>query len=349
VITLGNFSQLAAGAEPAESLPAAHPDDGGVANLAAFDNTLSQTLVPHQQISLRPTVVMDLIASFETNATENGLEITASTDEQNQQLLALLLQLAPPPATTPPVGVPLIGGMPPVAHQPLEHPVESASESLRPAAGAAISLPLITLLKPPGPQPEMAAQVATVATASSEPRQLTEGLMSATTPSAAVPLVSMDAGRVIEPLTPASAARVNEQLTLAKNPQQWPQELRSALGERLQLQIESKIQHATIRLDPPDMGKIDISLHLEGGKLQVHINASQGDVYRALQQTSAELRQTLMAQNNNAVDVNISANSQQQQRQQQNQQSQHPHILAALHIENSMDTSTDDGTLLTTV
>lgn len=91
------------------------------------------------------------------------------------------------------------------------------------------------------------------------------------------------------------------------------QQLHAALGERLQVQVKNQIQHATIRLDPPDMGKIDISLHIESGRMQVHINASQGEVYRALQQVSNDLRQSLTEQNFVQVNVQVSSQSGQQQ------------------------------------
>jgi flagellar hook-length control protein FliK len=99
----------------------------------------------------------------------------------------------------------------------------------------------------------------------------------------------------------------------------WSEQLQSALGERLQVQVKDKIQHATIRLDPPDMGKIDISMQIENGRMQVHIQANHGEVYRSLQQISHELRQSLVEQNFVQVNVQVSSqNSGQQQGQRQN-------------------------------
>ncbi|SNY67952.1 flagellar hook-length control protein FliK [Enterobacter sp. CC120223-11] len=93
----------------------------------------------------------------------------------------------------------------------------------------------------------------------------------------------------------------------------WSQQLQSALGDRLQIQVKNQIQHATIRLDPPDMGKIDISLQVDNGRMQVQINASHAEVYRALQQTSNDLRQSLTEQNFIQVNVQVSSQSGQQQ------------------------------------
>lgn len=98
-------------------------------------------------------------------------------------------------------------------------------------------------------------------------------------------------------------------ITLPALPEKQADALREALGERLQMQIDQRTQKATIRLDPPNMGKLDLSLHFEGGKLQVHIQASQPDVLRALQQTSHELRTSLSEQNHVPVNVQVSQQS----------------------------------------
>lgn len=137
--------------------------------------------------------------------------------------------------------------------------------------------------------------------------------------------------------------------SLTQNESLFPLLLRMALGERLQVQADSRVQHATIRLDPPDMGKIDISIHFEGGKLQVNINTNQGEVYRALQQSSAELRQTLIGQNSAEVNVQVSANSQQQQQQRHPSHHGQADILAAQHFESQAEKNADDGTLLITI
>lgn len=110
-----------------------------------------------------------------------------------------------------------------------------------------------------------------------------------------------------------SQAQVNAPLRLDNAHQDIGQQLQSALGERLNIQVNNQIQHATIRLDPPEMGKIEIVLHFEAGKLQVQINAGQSDVYRALQQVSNELRQALTEQHFVDVDVQVSSQNPQQQ------------------------------------
>ncbi|MNC27037.1 Flagellar hook-length control protein FliK [compost metagenome] len=109
-----------------------------------------------------------------------------------------------------------------------------------------------------------------------------------------------------------SQAQVNAPLRLENTAQEMGQQLKSALGDRLNIQVNNQIQHATIRLDPPEMGKIEIVLHFEAGKLQVQINAGQSDVYRALQQVSNDLRLALTEQHFADVDVQVSSHNPQQ-------------------------------------
>ncbi|MDX6020070.1 flagellar hook-length control protein FliK [Scandinavium sp. V105_16] len=130
----------------------------------------------------------------------------------------------------------------------------------------------------------------------------------------------------------------------------WSQQLHSALNDRLQLQVRNQVQHATIRLDPPEMGKMDISLHIENGRMQVHISASNGETYRALQQISNELRQSLTEQNVMQVNVQVSSQSGQQQghRQPMPASDENPEA-AVLHAEDISFTADKDDSVLLTV
>ncbi|WP_024911185.1 flagellar hook-length control protein FliK [Chania multitudinisentens] len=147
----------------------------------------------------------------------------------------------------------------------------------------------------------------------------------------------------------AALATPNASLKLNVNDANWAQQLQNALGERLQMQVREQTQHATIRLDPPEMGKLNISLHIENGRMQVQLNASHADVYRALQQTSNELRQSLMEQNFVQVNVQVSSQS----RQQQGKDAPYPEqqtVLAGEKIasdEHQSNRGNDDSVLMT--
>ncbi|CNH68239.1 flagellar hook-length control protein FliK [Yersinia kristensenii] len=325
MITLTGFAQAGSqlAVDVGNSPIAGNAEEGGIDHLAGFDEVLSQAWVPHQPISLRPSVVMDLITKFDGNLGADAAGVLPPTDEQNQQLLDVLLQFHGQNTPVKTV-LPVID-----SHQIAD---QLASDK---------SSPMMNLLKSISPLLDIAAQPTAPAGE--------HGLLSRVMPegtSAVIPTTLSHIGNNSVEIAPP---RMESQLTLAANQKEWSQQLHNVLGERLQMQVENKVQHATIRLDPPDMGKIDISVHMEGGKLQVHINASQGDVYRALQQSCAELRQTLTGQNSTAVEVQISANSQQQQQRQQQNQQAHADILAARHIEAQENMSADDGTLLITV
>lgn len=89
--------------------------------------------------------------------------------------------------------------------------------------------------------------------------------------------------------------------------QQWQEPLREALGERLQTQIGRNSEHATIRLDPPMLGRIDISIRHTAGALQVNVTASNSEVLRQLQGIGETMRSDLAQRQYTEVAVNISA------------------------------------------
>ncbi|AJK14749.1 flagellar hook-length control protein [Yersinia pseudotuberculosis] len=352
--TLNTLSQVTDSFAPTKEeikVPAtARPEGVSVGSLANFDAVLSQALVPHQPISLSPAAVEEVIAAFDAEGTVDSHEadLTLSADEQNQQLLDALLQ-------TQPANVSPMALKPTVQSQAFQ-PVRSEGEQPTPLSDSvpvSLSTPkrsltqnesLFPLLRngPSASQVQIDSFVPVNSPVQIDsPAQIDSHVqIGSPVQSGNVPSGSNET---------STASRIDSPLTLANNRQEWPQQLRMALGERLQVQADSRVQHATIRLDPPDMGKIDISIHFEGGKLQVNINANQGEVYRALQQSSAELRQTLIGQNSAEVNVQVSANSQQQQQQRHPSHHGQADILAAQHFESQAEKNADDGTLLITI
>lgn len=89
--------------------------------------------------------------------------------------------------------------------------------------------------------------------------------------------------------------------------------LEVALGDRLQLQITQRSEHAVIRLDPPSMGTIEIVIQREAGNIQVHMRASNAEVARQLQGIGDSLRQDLIHRQNGDVSVHVSDSSREQQ------------------------------------
>jgi flagellar hook-length control protein FliK len=99
----------------------------------------------------------------------------------------------------------------------------------------------------------------------------------------------------------------------------WGEQLLHTLRDQVQVQIQQRIQNATIRLDPPELGSLEIFLSHEAGRLTVHINASQADVARLLQHTSDRLRQELAG--GQFTQVNVQTNSEGQSGQQHSRHS----------------------------
>lgn len=130
-----------------------------------------------------------------------------------------------------------------------------------------------------------------------------------------LPNVSTDADKTI-PGTATSSAATSAPLTAERPlklhaPQtQWGEQMLASLREHVELQINQRIQNATIRLDPPELGSLEIFLSHESGRLNVQLSAANADVARLLQQTSERLRQELVGQNFVQVNVQVSADAQ---------------------------------------
>lgn len=87
---------------------------------------------------------------------------------------------------------------------------------------------------------------------------------------------------------------------------QWQQPLREALGEHLQLQVGRNAEQAVIRLEPPMLGRIDISIRHSMGTLQVTLSASNSEVLQQLQAIGDGMRQDLAQQRQyNEVSVSV--------------------------------------------
>lgn len=297
------------------------PESDG-ADSPTFNNTLSQMMQSNSSVSstAEPQNTEEELVALHNNAEE--VSDTEILNEQNQQWLHALLDIVP---SSKPANVLVT--------------LSSAMEQVNSSTSNETQL-----LVPVKSQDEEQST-----------RNLTSDLMMNVL--AAKPMITTSESSVIT-LQPGSnnpsivnteqnLKMANTHLTLAKDQNQWSEQLRTLLGERLQLQIDKHVQQATIRLDPPEMGKIDISVSFDAGKLQIHINASQGDIYRALQQSSNELRQNLIALHTSQVDVQIFSGDKQQQKKQETTPGSK--IIAAEIINSEEETSADDGTLLATV
>lgn len=100
----------------------------------------------------------------------------------------------------------------------------------------------------------------------------------------------------------------------------WGETMLQTLRQQVTTQIQLQQQQTTIRLDPPELGALEIFLQHDNGRINIQINATQSDVARLLQQTSDRLRQELTQQAFVEVNVDI------QQGQSHAQKHNHPHL-----------------------
>ncbi|MGX4643510.1 flagellar hook-length control protein FliK [Massilia sp. SYSU DXS3249] len=106
-------------------------------------------------------------------------------------------------------------------------------------------------------------------------------------------------------LAPGNAQRTADTVTLSGPPTAWRQTLQEALGDRLQLQLGKNAEQATIRLEPPMLGRVEIAIRHSAGSLEVHISATHGEVLRQLQAVGENLRNDLAQRQFTDVAVNI--------------------------------------------
>ena len=104
---------------------------------------------------------------------------------------------------------------------------------------------------------------------------------------------------------PAPNAVAADTVKLAGPPTAWRQSLQEALGQRMNVQVGNGIEQAVIRLEPPQLGRIDIAIRHNAGALEVNISASNSEVLRQLQSVSDNLRSDLSQRQFTEVAVTV--------------------------------------------
>lgn len=94
-------------------------------------------------------------------------------------------------------------------------------------------------------------------------------------------------------------------VSVDKSTVNWNKELVSALGDRLKMQVSQNVKEASVRLDPPDLGKVDFSVRMEGDRITVNINSNNSQVRDLLAQQLDRLRSDLSSGSSGSVDVNV--------------------------------------------
>lgn len=144
--------------------------------------------------------------------------------------------------------------------------------------------------------------------------------------------------RVAQPLNDAaaSAARNAMPVPAPLSVRQPQQALMQALAQRVQVQQSEGVDVATVRLDPPQMGSLEIRIRQDANGVHVQFQASNAEVGRQLANLAEGLRQELQQRHQDAsVSVAQSRFTQSngqhsQQRDQQAAHAQEPEIGQAL-------------------
>lgn len=115
---------------------------------------------------------------------------------------------------------------------------------------------------------------------------------------------------------------------------QQSHEMLSPLREQLRFQIDQQIKQAELRLDPPELGKIELNVRLDGDRLHIQMHAANSSVRDALLMGLDRLRAELAMDHGGQIDVDISQGESQQK---QHQGSSQPAIAAATQHEPSFN------------
>ncbi|WP_065202923.1 flagellar hook-length control protein FliK [Chromobacterium subtsugae] len=176
------------------------------------------------------------------------------------------------------------------------------------ALSPAMQPPLVWPQLQPAPLPAVAADAqpqpsepAPRAIAAAAPSLLDAKALAALTADAAAPRADAQQTALLAALPlPAPHAADNAKpadtfsLQLpASQPDSWSGKLQAALGERLQVLSSQNQDRATLRLDPPALGTLEIAIRHQAGALTVELTASHSEVVKQLQTIGDSLRQDL--------------------------------------------------------
>ncbi|HIJ47062.1 MAG: hypothetical protein HN421_03105 [Gammaproteobacteria bacterium] len=114
-------------------------------------------------------------------------------------------------------------------------------------------------------------------------------------------------------MNPASADKAVQLKGMTVPPQsrQWASEL----GDRILVMAGKKIQTAEIRLNPPNMGILEVKLAINGDQAQLVLQSGNANVRDVLESSIPRLKEMLEQSGITLVDVNIGQREQQQSEQ----------------------------------
>ncbi|WP_042058650.1 flagellar hook-length control protein FliK [Aeromonas allosaccharophila] len=100
---------------------------------------------------------------------------------------------------------------------------------------------------------------------------------------------------------------------LSDNQSQWGQQLVNLLQDKVELQVNQQVKQAHIRLDPPELGRLELTVKLDGDRLSVQLNVTNPAVRDAMIQSMERLRMSLAPHHAGGVEVNVGQGGEQGQ------------------------------------
>ncbi len=114
-----------------------------------------------------------------------------------------------------------------------------------------------------------------------------------------------------DPLNAAERPTQLKGMTVTPQSRQWSSEL----GERILFMAGKKIQSAEIRLNPPNLGLLEVKLAISGDQAQLVFQSGNANVRDVLESAVPRIREMLEQQGINLTDVNVSDGKQQESSQ----------------------------------
>ncbi|MFM5293849.1 flagellar hook-length control protein FliK [Aeromonas veronii] len=102
---------------------------------------------------------------------------------------------------------------------------------------------------------------------------------------------------------------------LSDNQSQWGQQLVNLLQDKVELQVNQQVKQAHIRLDPPELGRLELTVKLDGDRLNVQLNVTNPAVRDAMIQSMERLRMSLAPHHAGGVEVNVGQGGEQGQQE----------------------------------
>lgn len=120
--------------------------------------------------------------------------------------------------------------------------------------------------------------------------------------------------------TPTTTSLVNAPSVPQLNAQLGTPEWQQQLGQQVMMFNRQGLQTAELRLNPQDLGSIQIRMKIEDGQAQMHFVSGHSGVRAALEAAMPQLRTSLADSGINLSQSNVSSDNSQWQQQQQQQQ-----------------------------